>query len=263
MRCWRWPHGCDNQGWAELQIEDWPIIHDGVQGGTDAGNHWTWLETDTPWNAISLTIDPHNPNVFYLSRNDGFYRSNDGGAHFTKPGTGLPVGYPGAVTIAGTAGGVLLLPITSAGVSVGVFRSVDEGSTWAEVQGLPAGGAGWKLLTDPSDGATVYAASGAGLFKSSDSGEHWAAGSVQFCGAPDVPLASGSGQAIYAGACNGVYRSADHGLTWSRYGAGAVAEVSALAAEPLAVNVVWAATRHGLWVTKAGYSHFLPTVRLN
>jgi photosystem II stability/assembly factor-like uncharacterized protein len=230
---------------------------------TDAGNHWAWLETDTPGNAVSLTIDPHNSQVFYLTRGDGFFRSTNGGAHFTKLGNGLPAGYPGSVTVAGRTGGTLLLPITSAGVSLGAYRSTDGGSTWAVVQGLPAGGAGWQLLVDPSDGARVYAAGAAGLYKSSDSAEHWAAaGSIQFCSAPRVPLAAGPGDAIYAGACNRVYRSRDHGLTWSTYGAGGVTEVSALAADPSDVDVVWAATRHGLWVTKAGDTLFLPTVGL-
>jgi photosystem II stability/assembly factor-like uncharacterized protein len=131
----------------------------------------------------------------------------------------------------------------------GIFKSTDGGGTWRAINnGLLAGAdapiAGQifpvlsisALSIDPTTPTTLYALTGAGLFKTTDAGATWSAlaepawGNVSAC--PNViavdPKTSGTlyiaggvgGGGAWGGACEGVtgggiYKSTDGGGTWS------------------------------------------------
>src|SRR3954454_5016931 len=54
---------------------------------------------------------------------------------------------------------------------MGAYRSTDGGATWQRAAGLPDGAFGFRVAVDPAHPGTVYAATGAGLFRSSDFGK--------------------------------------------------------------------------------------------
>ncbi|MCW2989737.1 MAG: hypothetical protein JWM73_331, partial [Solirubrobacterales bacterium] len=54
---------------------------------------------------------------------------------------------------------------------LGVYYTRDGGTTWKHASGVPDGVLGFKLAVDPTNPSKVYAATGAGLFRSTDGGE--------------------------------------------------------------------------------------------
>lgn len=95
----------------------------------------------------------------------------------------------------------------------GVYVSHDRGRTWTPAdRGLPAM-APCDLAADPVDGATIYAACGDGLFKTTDGGARWRQLDIDF---PDAPLIAPSNpQVLYQPpAGNGLLRSRDGGRRW-------------------------------------------------
>jgi hypothetical protein len=53
---------------------------------------------------------------------------------------------------------------------IGGFRTTDGGAHWSKASGLPEGVLGFKMVVDPSDPQKIYAATGGGLFRSTDTG---------------------------------------------------------------------------------------------
>jgi hypothetical protein len=56
---------------------------------------------------------------------------------------------------------------------IGAFRSTDGGVHWTKATGVPDGVLGFKIVVDPSDPQKVYAATGAGLFRSTNAGQSY------------------------------------------------------------------------------------------
>jgi photosystem II stability/assembly factor-like uncharacterized protein len=57
---------------------------------------------------------------------------------------------------------------------LGVFRTTDEGRRWQRASGVPDGIITFKVAVDPTNPQVVYAATGAGLFRSTDAGASFA-----------------------------------------------------------------------------------------
>ena len=51
---------------------------------------------------------------------------------------------------------------------VGAYRSTDLGKTWKKAKGIPNGVNGFQVAVDPTNPNIVYAATGAGLFRSTE-----------------------------------------------------------------------------------------------
>jgi photosystem II stability/assembly factor-like uncharacterized protein len=80
----------------------------------------------------------------------------------------------------------------------------------------PDAGSPPKIVFDPADSSIVYAATGNGVFRSSDGGQHWTVGAGTL-GTPftDVAVASGDPQKVFASSVYGLYKSSNRGATWS------------------------------------------------
>jgi photosystem II stability/assembly factor-like uncharacterized protein len=97
-----------------------------------------------------------------------------------------------------------------------VFKSTNAGASWAAMSsGIRGAFAIYALAVDPSNGATLYAATGAGVFKSTDGAISWTlvlpASNFLLCLAID-PSAPAT---VYAGGNGGVWKSSDRGVTWT------------------------------------------------
>ncbi len=120
----------------------------------------------------------------------------------------------------------------------GVWRSWDGGLTWTSVSDdFPTQSMG-SILIDPIDTSVVYAGtgdasfggysfSGAGLFKSSNSGESWTqvgAGTLPYARMSDMAINPLQPEILYAAipygladeTINGIWRSKDGGETWQQ-----------------------------------------------
>ena len=140
----------------------------------------------------------------------GFRYSTDGGTTWTPSNTGLTTNTVNSFAVAGNT------VLTSA--TEGVFRSTDNGTSWAEVH--KGGGSSLAL-----NGGSVYAAGG-GVYRSQDSGASWSIIDTGAIGDSLMPLFV-NGKYFFAGnvftpylvslfadTTPSLYRSPDSGKTW-------------------------------------------------
>jgi len=108
----------------------------------------------------------------------GVWVSEDKGANWRSIGDALPTQAVASVEYT-TGGGGTLIALTGDDVfgggntyaGQGVYYSTDLGDTWTKATGeVPDGVIAFKLAVDPTDPDEVYAATGAGLFRSTDAG---------------------------------------------------------------------------------------------
>jgi ligand-binding sensor domain-containing protein len=87
-------------------------------------------------------------------------------------------------------------------------------------QGGPPGGLVRDLAVSPNDPATLYAATGNGLYKSVDAGETWtktslASGAISNPAIAAVAIDPASPGVLYAGTDSGVFKTTNAGVTWT------------------------------------------------
>ncbi len=172
------------------------------------GGYWSAL-TDDQCNLTigALTIDDADPNVLFAGTGEynvnswgcGILRSTDGGTSWSQLGAtafrvtsgGIPRGSAsfGKIVVRRPAGGSLANTLLLGASNVGVFRSIDGGSTWSYV----LVGATASVVAHPTQPATFYAGnsdfatmSRRGIYKSTDNGATW----TLLPPLPDVVLAN-------------------------------------------------------------------------
>lgn len=172
----------------------------GVYKSTDAGATWTNIGLKETHTITGILVDPRDPDVVLVAAagdmasgdNRGVYKTRDGGKNWEKvlfqgkesrvmdltvsqdspkviyaallrvPGGPLTPGQP---------------PQPSGGQNATIYRSADEGSTWAPVSGKglpgePMGRVG-VAVAPGSHGNKVVAIANQGLFQSQDGGANW------------------------------------------------------------------------------------------
>lgn len=208
----------------------------------------------------SLAADPRDPDTLYLGCDvGGFYISRDAGRTWKIQNTGLTDYFVECLAVHPRDSKILLL-----GMEGGVFKSTDQGQTWAaKRQGFPAparyafAAPIGALAFDPSRPDMVYAGigrprwgkDGAGaIYQSQDCGETWKlltpAGVLPAKAiVSDLEVAS-DGSFVLAATDAGLYRSADQGATWQRITGGLPAQpVRELALAPSNPQVVYLTVR--------------------
>jgi hypothetical protein len=160
-----------------------------------SGNGGTW---QVAGHGPLIADDPRYGSVNLLGLRDLAGRINDyafdpihrwviasvgqGGVWYSKDktlwrsiGDNLPTQSVGSVGFSTSQGGTIIVTTgnnvfgggtTFAGV--GVYRSLDYGATWQQATGVPDGVISFKVAVDPSNPDVVYAATGGGLFRSTD-----------------------------------------------------------------------------------------------
>jgi len=110
----------------------------------------------------------------------------------------------------------------------------------------PAGGAITALAIDPTTSSTLYAG-GAGVYKSTDGGEHWTATDLTNTGVGALAIDPTTSSTLYAGIIGGgVYKSTDGGQHWTAMNLGLTnAFVYALAIDPTTSSTLYAGTDGG------------------
>src|SRR4051794_6106025 len=111
----------------------------------------------------------------------GVWASTDLGKSWSSIGDGLPTQVLGSIGFipqdAQHPKGTIVI-VTGDGSfgadsleGMGAYRSTDGGATWQRADGLPNGAFGFRVAVDGAHPGTVYAATGAGLFRSTDFGK--------------------------------------------------------------------------------------------
>jgi hypothetical protein len=124
--------------------------------------------------------DPGSGRIYAAVASGGVWESRDGGSSWRSIGDRLPTQTVGSVEFSPAAGGTLIA-VTGDNAfggntygGLGVYTSRDDGRTWRRSKGVPNGVQGFKAAVDPTRPRVVYAATGAGLFRSTDGGRRFA-----------------------------------------------------------------------------------------
>lgn len=210
-----------------------------------------------PQDLAGFALSPSNPGTWYamLTGNPKVFRSDDRGATWRVAGT-LPLSSPGG-------GQVLLVdPRTPdrvyAGTYLGLFKSVDGGTSWARSQaglpfpyGLPL--PIFSLAASPSQPDVLYAGTSEwGVARSRSAGERWQIGLetglnaswvqlLKFPRPDTVLLALGGGARSF--------RSTDGGRTWQQFARGLSGQrgLSDIAWQPGHPETLYALNGIALW----------------
>ncbi|MEA2445524.1 MAG: hypothetical protein QOJ12_2816, partial [Thermoleophilales bacterium] len=127
----------------------------------------------------SFARDPAPGRLFAAGSNAGVWTSTDGGDHWASVGDNLPTQVVAGVAWTSDSGGALLVLTGdnafggSTFAGMGAYRSTDLGATWQHASGIPDGVLGFRLVVDPTNAGIVYAATGAGLWRSTDAGRSY------------------------------------------------------------------------------------------
>jgi photosystem II stability/assembly factor-like uncharacterized protein len=190
-----------------------------------------------------VRIDPQHPNIVYAGMwqrqegpwengswggpEGGFYRSTDGGDHWTKlTGHGLPDNIMQVnVAIAPTDSNRVYAEVATVGGPVKLYRSDDEGMNWVHApvddtrpEARIGGGDVPVPYVDPKDPDTVYVASVV-TWKSTDAGKTW----TGFRGSPggddyqNVFVNPNNTNIVALASDQGVIISENGGKSWSQW----------------------------------------------
>jgi photosystem II stability/assembly factor-like uncharacterized protein len=207
----------------------------GIFKTTDGGKTWRKvLYLSNNVGAMDVEVQPGNPNVVYAwmsrlerkpwtiisgSREGGFYKSTDGGEHFSKIANGLPTELIGKGNLAVTAANPnRIYALIEAKPGGGFYRSEDAGQTWALInsQGSLIQRPFYytTLGADPSNADVVYAGA-EGFFKSSDGGKTFATLRTPHVDSHDIWINPKDSQIMVQANDGGANVSTDGGRTWS------------------------------------------------
>ncbi|HEY2475763.1 MAG TPA: hypothetical protein VGI19_13320 [Candidatus Cybelea sp.] len=218
-----------------------PNAERGVFKTSDGGRTWSkvlYKNADT--GAISLAMEPGNPNVIYAALwqtrrppwnvyppsngpGSGLYKSSDAGATWTQLTHGLPehVGHIG-LSISAAAPHRVYAMVDSPPNAGGVFRSDDDGASWTRTSGAQRiWQRGWYfggITADPRNPDTVYVMNTA-TYRSTDGGKDFDA----MLGDPTgddfhtLWIDPADSSRMILGSDQGVIVSVNGGRTWSSW----------------------------------------------
>ena len=158
------------------------------------------------------------------AREGGFYKSTDGGEHFTKIMTGLPTELIGKGNLAVTAAKPnRIYALVEAKPGGGLYRSDDAGQTWAAMNPQPRNVNAQMIQrpfyyttlgADPTNADVVYAGA-ENFFKSSDGGKTFSVLRPPHGDHHDIWINPKDGNTMIQANDGGANVSYDGGRTWS------------------------------------------------
>ena len=183
---------------------------------TDGGAHWDSACSGLPARASidGIAVNPGNPDIVLAAASDGVYRSTDAGGTWSKTGS-ISIAFDLALSAADPA----LAYCLGYAAEPCLFVSTDSGATWTLRPGNVQQSKGGSLIADPSDADVVYSPGTAGVVKTTDRGEYWAAANtgIRIATIPAISVSPWNRQAIYVEATdNAVFQSQSSGDTWTR-----------------------------------------------
>lgn len=142
------PHISHIKGLA-LSADDPLFIFGAVEEGwlirsKDGGKSWQNIREGTEFDSHSVVILSDNPRVVIATSGKGFYRSVDGGDHFTESSSGLDCRYMAQVAVHPARPNVFFTAAAAVpppywrrpeGARSAFYRSENQGATWERLSG--------------------------------------------------------------------------------------------------------------------------------
>lgn len=249
---------------------------DAVYKSYDGGQRWTSMRAGLDDATISSVVnqfvfDPADDTHLFLATTMGVFESKDAGEHWAKRMEGMK-----EVLMVVTLGMDPVRPsVLYAGTSGGVYKSLDQGAHWVQVNNglVPADMVKTSralgvtsVQVDPFAPETVYAATLAGLYKTTDGAASWARIGESLPDQMIVAMVVDHARAgvIYLAGRDGIHRSEDGGKTWATLNDGlATTNVRALTQSATDPRLFYAGTNgSGLYRSVDGGAHWeaLPSV---
>jgi photosystem II stability/assembly factor-like uncharacterized protein len=171
---------------------------------------WMWHGQRKPWTIISGA--PNSAGV-------GFYKSTDGGEHFTKMTGGLPTELVGKANLAVTAANPnRIYALVEAKPGGGLYRSDDAGASWklvsSNAQLITRPFYYVALAADPTNADVVYGGA-ENFYKSTDGGANWTPLRTPHGDNHDMWISPHDGKIMIQSNDGGANVSQDGGRTWS------------------------------------------------
>ena len=245
---------------------------DAVYKSYDGGQRWVSMRSGLDDATISSVVnqfvfDPYDSNHIFVATTMGIFETKNGGENWTKRMEGMK-----EVLMVVTLGMDPTRPaILYAGTSGGVYKTANEGGHWEKVNnGLvpPEMIKSSRALNvtsihvDPFEPDTIYAATLAGLFKTSDGAKSWVriGESLSDQMIMAMILDRSKKGVVYITGRDGVHRSSDEGLTWQTLNTGfASTNIRSIAQSPTDPAVLYAGTNgSGLYRSRDGGEHWEP-----
>jgi uncharacterized repeat protein (TIGR01451 family) len=248
---------------------------------TTTGDTWQRLNLNgaqslmpsKPFGQATVAVKPRAPDTVYLGAFDaGMFRSDDGGATWSGPDTGLDGLSANAIAFDPTDANVMYASVWRASLtpSAALYRSSDGGATWSPHSVDLPNAFGRRLAVHPADGsrmflaAASFAGSSPGLYRSVDAGLHWSHIAFASHDVHDVALDPGDPRRVYAAADRGGLNvSSDGGATFTPNAALAAITtqgVVALALDPVIPTTIYAATADSSLTFRPQSSYVLRSV---
>jgi photosystem II stability/assembly factor-like uncharacterized protein len=189
----------------------------GLFRSLDGGQTWSKTAASFDGDLVrAIAVSAANPQTLYVSSEYGVLFSADGGSTFVPRSSGLP---PNEV-----ARQILVDPenqnrlyVSLESASPGIYRTSDGGLSWEVASTGIGSNEVFRIANDPEDFAILYAATPAGLMKSTDSGDTWTALPGNHF-VSDVAVDRHDGAQLlrssYLVPNGGTQRSVDGGRTW-------------------------------------------------
>ncbi len=205
---------------------------DAVYKSHDGGQRWASMRSGLDDATITSVVnqflfDPADAQHIFLATTMGVFETKNGGEQWTKKMEGMK-----EVLMVVTLGmDPTRRSILYAGTSGGVYKSIDQAGHWEKVNNglvppnmLKTSRAlnVTSILVDPYEPDTIYAATLAGLYKSTDAAKSWNRIGASL---PDQMIVAmildrTRKGVIYITGRDGVHRSEDAGMTWKLINSG-------------------------------------------
>lgn len=228
---------------------------DAVFKSHDGGQRWvsmrSGLDDATITSVVNqLLFDPVDSQHIVLATTMGVYETKNGGENWSKKMEGMK-----EVLMVVTLGMDPTRPaILYAGTSGGVYKSIDQAGHWGKANNglVPADMVKTSralnvtsVLVDPYEPDTVYAATLAGLYKTTDAAASWKRVGESLADQMIITMLLDRTRkgVIYIAGRDGVHRSEDGGATWKAINSGFVStNIRTIAQSPSDPKLFYAGT---------------------
>jgi photosystem II stability/assembly factor-like uncharacterized protein len=216
--------------------------------------------------ARAFASDPHDHSHLYLGTLTGWiYESRDGGGTWRRlalVGQRDNLALDSMVVDSTNPKRVLVGAWVLGSAEGGLYISNDGGTSWesnADMRGQSIR----ALSAASSDPKTMVAGTLKGVYRSTDSGDHWQLispeGSMEIHEVESVAIDPANPQIIYAGTWHLPWKTTDGGANWTSIKQGVIedSDVFSIIVDPKDSNVVYASACSGIYKSQNGGEKFL------